>query len=237
MNDDLNPYDSEPAGGAPKRARRIPRAAITGGLAVGLALGAGGLAYAATSAGSSATPAASQSPSTTTPPGKARAHGPMRAGRLGFGGRGIAGRVVHGTFTVRTASGYKTVEIQIGQVTGVNKSSITVKSPDGFQQTYSVLSSTIVDTQAGGISSVGNGDQVELMATPNSGGKGTATNIVDTTKMRASRKAFGLGPPASQPGAGSSASSSATGFGWTTPVPGGFGGGGPGGGAPATQAQ
>lgn len=220
MDDNLNPYAPEPAPEAPaKLNRRLPRAAIATGLAVGLGLGAAGLAYAATSAGSSVTPAASKSTPTTTPPGP-KSHGPLRAGRFGFGG---LGRMVHGTVTIRSGSGFKTVDVQIGQVLDVSKSSITVQSPDGFKQTYSVLSTTMVDAQAGGISSVGQGDQVALIATPKSGAGDAATNIVDTTKMRASRKAFGFGPSAPRP-------PSSTSFGW-------YGGGGSVGGPPAGQAQ
>lgn len=230
MDDNLNPYSPESSAEPPPRiGRRLPRAALTGGLAVGLALGGAGLAYAATSSSSSTTPAASKSSPSTTAPGSPKGpRGPMRAGRMGLGAMGLGapglGKVVHGTFTVRTGSGFKTVEVQIGQVVGVGKSSITIKSPDGFQQTYSVLSTTIVDSQAGGISSVANGDQVDIMATSSSG-RDTATNIVDATKMKASRQGFGFGPPAGKP-----AGAGATGFG-------GFDGGGPGGGAPPTEAQ
>jgi hypothetical protein len=176
---------------APRRWRlgRLPRAVMVGGLAVGLALGGAGMAFAATSG--------STTPSTTTP---SKPAGPVHRGvrgpaGLGFGAPGGLGRVVHGEFTTRTASGaYRTVLVQSGTVDGTpTTTSITVKSADGYTHTYAVSSSTVLDAQRGGISSVGNGDQVRVLATPVNG-QDTATNIVDATKVGASRKGFGFGP-------------------------------------------
>ena len=87
------------------------------------------------------------------------------------------------------------MEVQTGKVTGKTTTSITVTSADGYNHTYQVSSSTVVDAQRDGIASVANGDQVEVTATSVSG-KDTATNIVDTTKVGASRKGFGFGPRA-----------------------------------------
>ena len=88
-------------------------------------------------------------PPQRAPPRHTRRAKPFRAGRLGglgglggFGGLAGAGRVVHGEFTVRTASGYKTVDEQVGAVTAVSSSQITVKSSDGYTHTYKVVSST-----------------------------------------------------------------------------------------------
>ena len=101
----------------------------------------------------------------------------------------------------------------------VSKSSITVKSDDGFTQTYTVQSSTVVDSQADGIGAVAGTDTVRIEALV-SGTTQTATNIVDTTKIGSSRKGFGYPTPAA----------GADGYG-----PGGPGG--PGGAAPSGQAQ
>jgi hypothetical protein len=174
---------------------------MVGGLAVGLALGGAGIAFAATSG--------STTPSTTTP-SKPAAPRPGPVGRgfrgpigpLGFGGVGALGRVVHGEFTTRTPSGgFQTVEVQTGKVMSKTTTSITVTSADGYKHTYQVSSSTVVDAQRDGIASVAIGDQVEVTATSASG-KDTATNIVDATKVGASRKGFGFGPrPGAHPAA------------------------------------
>jgi hypothetical protein len=209
MDETPNPYDPQ-AGSqpTPKLGRRIPRAALAGGIAVGLALGGAGLAYAATSDSSTTTPSASASAtsSTTTPPMAKAGHG-LRGPRFAFGALGLGGGIVHGTVTVRSGNGYKTVDVQNGQVTSVSSSSITVKSSDGHTQTYAVVSATIVNSQAGGISSVTNGDQVYVVATSKNG-TDTAANIVDSSKIENSRGAFGLPmpPKPAEPGSGSSSS-------------------------------
>ena len=166
----------------------------------GLALGGAGIAFAATSG--------SSTPSTTTPaksavprPGHGirgfRGLGP--AGRFGFGGLAGPGGVLHGDFTTRKASGgYQTVKVQVGKVTDVRTTSITVLSADGYSQAYAVTTSTVVDAERDGISSVTNGDQVQVLATTVNG-KVTAANIVDTSKVRAGRKSFGFGPRVAKP--------------------------------------
>ncbi len=78
-------------------------------------------------------------------------------------------------------------------MTAVSKSSITVQSADQYRHTYAVTASTMVDAERDGIGSVAQGDQVQVLATKVNGSD-TATNIVDTTKIGASRKGFGFGP-------------------------------------------
>lgn len=190
---------------------RVPRAALTAGVAVGLALGGAGIAFAATSSGSSSTTTPATKPSTNPPRHGARPFGPGFGGPgfggPGVGGPGVAGRVVHGQYTVQTPSGtYKTVEVQTGKASKISSTSITLTSADGYSHTYAVDPSTVVDSQRDGIASVANNDQVQLEATTVSG-KDTATNIVDTTKVGASRNGFGFGPPAG------SSKSSGSGFG------------------------
>jgi hypothetical protein len=192
------PPPAPPSQPDPPRARRFNRAqrlVMAGGLAAGLALGGAGISYAATSGSSSS----SSSSSTTTPP-NAPPKGPGNFGPgakifprwlPGFGG---LGQVVHGQATVHTPSGsYQTIAFQVGSVTTVSSTSITVKSTDGYSQTYGVTASTIVNAQRDGIASVASGDEVRVIATQ-SGSSWTATNITDMTKLKNSWAGFGFGP-------------------------------------------
>jgi hypothetical protein len=145
----------------------------------------------------------------------------------GLGGLGLGalrgGGVLHGTVTIKTSSGYKTVDIQVGTVSAISKvspMSITVASADGFTQTYVVTSQTLVNSQAAGFNSVAAKDQVSVVATV-SGSTATATNIVDISNIKDSWKAFGFGPP---PGNGSNSNSKAPAGANFNPDPG-FGGG------------
>jgi hypothetical protein len=204
-----------PAPPAPRPGRlgRVPRVAMAAGLAAGLGLGGAGIAFAASSS-STSTPGAS-TPSTTAPAnGGKPGHGPrgFERGPGGFGRFGGfegfgAGPVVHGQFTQRTPSGgYQTVEVQTGKVASVNATSIKVTSADGFSHIYTVSPSTVVDAQRDGIASVASGDQVQISATTVKG-TDTAANIIDITKVGASRSGFGFGPGGrgGPPAAGSTA--------------------------------
>lgn len=91
---------------------------------------------------------------------------------------------IHGEFVVpKSGGGYQTVDAQRGTVTSVSRTSITLKSADGFIKTYTVTSSTIVDARRDGIGSVKAGDQAAVAATV-SGGTATATDITDLTSLR-----------------------------------------------------
>jgi hypothetical protein len=182
-----------PADTAGRKHGRLSRTVMAGGLAAGLALGGAGIAYAASSS-STSTPSTTAPRNTAPTPGHGpRGFGGGLRGPGGPGGLAGLGPVVHGQFTERTASGgYQTVEIQVGKVTAVSTTSITLTSTDKYSHSYTVAASTVVDSQRGGISSVAVGDQVQLTATTASG-KDTATNIVDTTKIGASRQGFGFG--------------------------------------------
>ena len=213
--------------------RRLPRAVIICGLATGLALSGAGIAYAASSSssgGSSPATAAASAPTSTVPPtapkGPGRGHPGgfgFKGGGLGFPGLGfpgLGGRILYGQATIQQPDGTtKTVEYQSGTVAEVSGSSITVNT-GSYTHTYKVDSSTLVDAQAAGISTVAKGDQVQLLATPKSGSD-TAVNIVDVTKIKASRSGFGFGsgkdeaPEAPEaPGGSSSTSTPATGATW-----------------------
>lgn len=235
----------EPVYGPPEPPRRrLPRAVLAGGLAAGLALGGAGIAYAASSSGgSSPANAAASGPTSTTPStlpnGKSPGH-PGRSGMKeggfglpGLGFPGLRGRVLYGQATIQQPDGTtKTVEYQSGSVSSVSGSSITL-STGSYTHTYKVDPSTVVDAQAGGISTVAKGDQVRLLATQQ-GGTDTAVNIVDVTKIQSSRSGFGFEGGAkgdSQAPSGASPTSvPATGAFWGGP-------GGPGGGGPGVDSQ
>jgi len=103
---------------------------------------------------------------------------------MGFGFGGVFG-AVHGQFVVpKSGGGFQTVDTQRGSVTAVSDTSITVKSADGFVNTYKVTSSTNVDAQRNGIGSVKKGHQVVVMATV-SGSTATAVTILDFTLLPA----------------------------------------------------
>lgn len=190
------------------RLRRLPRAALAGGVAAGLALGGAGIAFAATS--STSTPSTTAPSKAAPKPGSGpRFFGGRHGGTAGFGPRGAlggAGPVVHGEYTTRTRSGsYQTVDVQAGQVRAVSSTSITVASTDGYTHTYIISPNTVVDAQRNGISSVAVKDQVQLQATQ-SANTATATSILDTTKVKSSRAGFGFGPGPGGPPSGRSGS-------------------------------
>jgi hypothetical protein len=195
MSDDHIPFApvyGPPAPSGPRTwlSRRWPRAALATGVAVGLGVGGAGIAFAASSSSTTTPPATSKPPAAGRPhPFRFRGVGGL--GALGLGG----GSLVHGQATVRTGSGsYRSVDFQLGKVTAVSSTSITVTSTDGYTHSYTVASSTVVDAQRDGIGSVAKSDQVMVVATQ-SGNTATATNIVDTTKVQSSRTGFGFGPP------------------------------------------
>lgn len=233
--------------------RRFPRVALAGGLMAALALSGAGIAYAAGSGGSSpTTPAAASSPSTTAPstagpntqgPPKMHPGRGFEGGGLGLPGLGlpgIGGKVLYGQATIQQPDGtLKTVEYQTGTVSSASSSSITVSSGTNgsYTHTYKVDPSTIVNSQAGGISTVAKGDQVRVIALQQNGGD-TAVNIVDVTKIQSSRDGFGFGARKSgNAGSGGSATNppaGSTGATWGDPGgPGGPGDPGPG----AAEAQ
>jgi hypothetical protein len=119
----------------------------------------------------------------------------------GFGGMSTLGGlfgpdgVVHGTYTLKGPNGdYETIDTQYGTAGGVSASSITVTSADGFSQTYTVDSSTVVNADSAGITSVNNGDTVSITATV-SGTTATAQTVIDLTQVQANRKSWAPGGP------------------------------------------
>lgn len=181
----------------PEHGRRHPRLMPLLGVAVIALAGGAGIAYAADHGGAKPAAAtasqpgsASPSPATSAPPKAGIRHG------FGFFGAGLGGLalgaagVIHGQVTEpKSGGGYQTVDIQLGTVTAVSSSSITVKSADGYTATYAVASSTEVNAQAAGIGTVKVGNSVDLTATVTSG-KATADSIIDLSSIKSSRGAL-----------------------------------------------
>jgi hypothetical protein len=213
MDQEVHPYEPLNASEPPvHQARRVPRVAVAVGITAFLGLAGAGVAVAVGGGSGAPAPSLSSSspPSSTSPTVPGRPHP-----RAGFAAGGLGGNVLHGEYTIANGSSYQTVAVQVGQVTAVSSGSITVKSSDGYTHSYTVQPTTIVDSQSGGIAAVASKDTVRVQALVQ-GRSQIATNIVDTTKVGASRKGFGFG------------------FGFGSGRPGGHGGGpgrnGPGGG-------
>lgn len=171
------PTGKRPASKRPRPWRRV----ITAGVTVVAVLGGAGLTVAAGSSGTSANAAtatatrAQQQP----PPGHPGWGGPMA--------------IVHGQAVVaKHGGGYQTIDYQRGTVTAVSMGSITVKSTDGFMQTYAVTGSTVVGAQRGGIGSVTTGNEASVIATV-SGKTLTALKIIDWTALQHGHSPFGFG--------------------------------------------
>jgi hypothetical protein len=182
------------------------------GVAALIGLGGVGLAYAQTSTTSppsSSSPNASSgsspgSSSTTNPSSNPAPHPHERGpkGRLGgfpgLGpafGFGLGGRgAIHGQVTLPNGNGYETLAAQTGTVSSVSTSSISVKSVDGFEQTYAVTTDTLVNAGRDGIASVKQGDTVNVIATV-SGSTSTARQINDVTNIQSSHSKWVPQPP------------------------------------------
>jgi hypothetical protein len=84
-----------------------------------------------------AEPTPSASPGAARDPGAAKdkggKHPGLRALKLR---RALGPHVEHGEVVVQTKDGDKTVDVQRGTVTAINDTSVTVKSADGFTQTW-----------------------------------------------------------------------------------------------------
>lgn len=160
------------------RGRRVRRTLVGAGAALGLTLA--GLGIAAAQTDSSTTTTAPPEHTTST---AASAHGgAVHSGRHDGGGEGH-GLGIHGDFTTRApGGGYQTLATQVGEITSVNSSSITVKSEDGYSRTYTVDDNTLVNAGNNGIDDVKTGHQVRVLAHV-AGGQARAVDIVDTTQV------------------------------------------------------
>lgn len=167
--------------------------------AVGLigALAAGGVAWAggALGGGDKQTyglePAALTGPESPAP---SEAPKPGDHRKRGLPGRFGMGMGLHGEFVVKQSdgSGYQTVATQVGEVTAVSSSSITVKSEDGYSRTYAVTADTLVNSTRDGIGAVEKGDQVRVLATV-ADEKATAVQLADVTGRKDAIEKWGFG--------------------------------------------
>ena len=214
----FTPPPPPPSGPNPSRPARKPRRSRLTKTAAGLALilgaGAGAAAVAsATTSGANNNPAgatasttpggsANNGPSTAPGPRPRRSFGPAMPGGpmrfFGFGGFGVGlgpNGAVHASYTVKGPNGnYETIDTQYGTAEAVSSGSITVKSADGFSQTYTVGSSTVVDADYNGILSVKVGDTISVEGLV-SGSTVTAERVLDVTQVQANRKSWAPGPP------------------------------------------
>ena len=184
----MDPLDEHPSTAKPAWRRPAVRLAVGAGVAAALAIAGVVFAYAQTS---TTTPPSSGSSTSTTAPTQ-KPEGPHHGGFYGPGiiGIGIGGKgAIHGEFVIPSGSGYATVDTQMGTVSAVSTDSITVKSADGFEKKYAVTTDTLVDAGRDGISSVKQGDTVEVVAKVENG-TATAAQVNDATNIKASRGKF-----------------------------------------------
>lgn len=94
--------------------------------------------------------------------------------------RNFLGRIEHGEFTARSKNGAQVLDVQRGTATAVDGQSLTVKSADGFSDTYTVDPQTKVrkDRKSSTIDQVAINDRVTVFAQKN-GGTGVAKRIAD----------------------------------------------------------
>ena len=161
----------------PTQTRRLHSAGLVlVGIVAGAAVTGLGVASAQTSAPS---PRPSQSAS---PPGEAPRE--PRLHRHHFGrGMGFRGHVLHGEFTTEApAGGYQRLATQVGEVTAVSASSVTVLSADNYSRTYVVDDNTLVNAGDDGIGDVKNGDDVRVVALVTDG-TARAVQLSDITRI------------------------------------------------------
>jgi hypothetical protein len=118
--------------------------------------------------------------------GRGHGHGPFGGRLFGpgpFGGLGKFGGI-HGEFTLKKpdGSGFQTWATQLGEVTEVSASSITVKSEDGFSRTYTLDENTVVNAGRDGIGTVKTGDTVRVVGLVEDG-KARAAAVMDSTSL------------------------------------------------------
>lgn len=106
---------------------------------------------------SDGTPSASASPS-----GSASAEPQHRRGHHRRLRRYVRRHTLHGDITVTTKKGVVTVAVQRGTVTAVSATSMTVKSSDGFTQTWALTKNTAVraNRQKADTSAIRTGEQI-----------------------------------------------------------------------------
>jgi hypothetical protein len=195
--DPTEPLDSLDSDQHPRGSRRglvtaliavlaLVAAGVTGAALAGAGGASGNDAALAASGGTSSTTAA------PTPGGKAFKHGlgklRGRGHLLGMGG------ALHGSFVVPDGSGgYRTLVMQRGAATKVSDTSITVRSEDGFEQTYAITADTGVGADRQGVSGIAKGADVAVMG-EKKGSTVTALHVADLTQLGHLFGPGGIGP-------------------------------------------
>lgn len=170
-----DPREIDRAAARPDRRRSRRLIAVAAGTTI--ALGAGGVAYAAS--GTTPTPSDS-APAEVAPedlPDGVRPHGGlMHAGAFGM---------VHGEMVVETDDGsYETVATQRGTIDEITEDSITVTSEDGYTATY-VLDETALESDHPAMADPADlaaGDEVMVMAGVDGSTK-TVRSLVDLANL------------------------------------------------------
>lgn len=133
-----------------------------------------------------ASPSPTPSPSSSATPGAPGQPGKPGMGHRGFGPRGFGrfggGPVLHGSFVTQNPSGSGTVthQLQSGSISAKSGNTITVKSTDGFTETWTLNGSTTVRTgwNSGSVQDLAVGDQVMVQGTA-SGSGGVAQFVAE----------------------------------------------------------
>lgn len=181
---DASPTDAHnPAGQdqpeTPRR-RRVRAGLVAAGAAAALLVAGLGVASAQSD------PSPTTTAPATAPAPEAKGWGPG-FGHRGFPRRGLWFGLHSEVTTPAPGGGYQTIATQVGEVTAVSGSSLTVKSTDGFSRTYAVDDNTLVDAGNEGIGDVKEGDQVVVVALV-SDGKASAVDVRDVTQLRRLRE-------------------------------------------------
>ncbi len=212
----------------PSRTRRTGRAvAFVAAGAIG-ATAITGLAFAANNT-PSPTDSGSNAPAAPTAPGQGDDQGPGMGGPeggpdgkggpgmgrhhggpgMGRPGGGFGGRIQHGEAVVTKKDGTTaTVRVQAGAITAVSDTEVTVKSEDGFEQTWPLTADTKIsrDRADAKASDLVVGDKVHAIGEVKSGTVTTlrvgALSAAEAAKLDAQRKAHEQQEPQEQQGPG-----------------------------------
>ena len=149
--------------------KELTKIIVAGVGTVALAGGIGaGLAYAVSPADEPmANPTVSPTTSTTeTPTAKPSRKGDHNGDRRGFVRRRLLARALHGEVTLAREE-HRVIAFQRGEVQKVSRTSVTVKSNDGFVETYALSDETKVREKGeqAGVSDIDSSDRVLVVAT------------------------------------------------------------------------
>ena len=119
----------------------------------------------------------------------------------GFKSGGPMGPGIHGEYVVPGKDGgWQTMASQLGKVTAVDDSSITVLSEDGYSRTYSVDDTTVVTAGDNGIGDVKVDDQVAVLGVVQDKAA-HAVRILDRTGVQSRHDQWAPPMPPKGPGA------------------------------------